>query len=144
MWCISITAVLTASTATTQRRSPPLAGAAPQRCKAPTHNHPIIWGIAGLGVTCRRWKKIAWDETSACLGCYMDGATGLEMQGEHLLFCSDVPVLLWDAVHACHLHVTLQLREGQTEVQTLDGDQCAALMRSSHRVHLRNKHQDLC
>lgn len=31
-----------------------------------------------------------------------------------LLFCSDVSLLLWCALHSCHFHVTNQLREGQT------------------------------
>lgn len=56
-----------------------------------------------------------------------------------LLFCSDVSLLLWGALHTRHLHVALQLREGQTQVQSLDGDQCAPFKRSCNWAHLHRK-----
>lgn len=58
-----------------------------------------------------------------------------------LLFCSDVSLLLWRALHARHLHIALQLREGQTQVQALDGDQRAPLHWSCHRGHLHRKEE---
>lgn len=56
-----------------------------------------------------------------------------------LLFCSDVSFLLWRALHTRHLHIALQLGEGQTQVQALDGDQRAPLHWSCHRCHLHRK-----
>lgn len=56
-----------------------------------------------------------------------------------LLFCSDVSLLLWRALHTRHLHIALQLGEGQTQVQALDGDQRAPLHWSCHRGHLHRK-----
>ncbi len=58
-----------------------------------------------------------------------------------LLFCSNVSLLLWGTLHTRHLHVALQLREGQTQVQALDGDQCAPLQRSCHWAHLQRKEE---
>lgn len=60
-----------------------------------------------------------------------------------LLFCSDVSLLLRGALHSCYLHIRLQLREGQTQVQALNGDQCAPLERSCHWAHLYRETKEL-
>jgi len=60
-----------------------------------------------------------------------------------LLLCSDVSLLLWGALHSCHLHIILQLREGQTQVQPLDSDKCAALQRPCHRAYLHRKKNEI-
>lgn len=65
------------------------------------------------------------------------------VEESYLLLCSDVSFLLRGAPHARHLDVAFQLREGQTQVQTLDGDQGASFQRSCNWAHLHRKHKEV-
>lgn len=53
-----------------------------------------------------------------------------------LLFRNDVAILHGSTPYSCHLHITHHVREGQTEVGSMDGHPCASFGGTGHRGHL--------